>query len=436
VTPAAGAPPSAANVAAGKRNKPAAGRPPAGRSAPAYDLPPAAPGRSALRGPVAPLPAGFPRFNAYIVTYEANLHSATLTRDDFRRSDWGEDALLFVQPPDWPVGFDSASANYKRVLEHAAAVGCDFALLLEDDVRVGAHLRHNLAAITLVARDQCDYLSLYMPDLIREPWARHEPHLGYRLAKPMYSGPSTMWVKHRLWGSQGYLLSRRFILAALTQWDRLKMGLDTRVISVCSELTLPMWYTAPCLIEHAPIRSAHSTPLAHAPDFDRDFRLEVGPGFQPPEEVPGWLTHAEGHLLWQSAAGRDVLELETGSGRATVCLAQRAAGVLTCTAADPAEAREWLRRYGLTDRVTFARPGEVPADRKFGLAFVDGEHDADSVRRDIDAVLPRLAPGGLLAFHDYPDPGWPDVRRVVDEYARRHGWTRSGQADYLGVFRT
>ena len=56
--------------------------------------------------------------------------------------------------------------------------------------------------------------------------------------------------------------------------------------------------------------------------------------------------------------------------------------------------------------------------------------------RDIAAVLPRLEPGGRLAFHDYPDPGWPDVRRVVDAHARRLGWTRREQAGFLGVFET
>jgi hypothetical protein len=264
--------------------------------------------RHPLRGPARPLPPGFPRLRAYVVTYAANRASARLTLGDFRRSDWGAEPLLFVQPADWPVGFDAAARNYKRALEHAAADGCDFALLLEDDVRVCRHLRHNLTALPLVARDQCDFLSLYVPDLVADPWERAEPHLGYRLARPRYSGPNRMWQKHRLWGSQAYLLSRRFILAALERWDRLKMGLDSRVISVCSAWKLPMWYTAPCLVQHAPLRSAHATPLAHAPDFDPDFRLEVEPGFQPPEEVPGWLTAEEGHALWRAAAGRSVLE--------------------------------------------------------------------------------------------------------------------------------
>lgn len=40
-----------------------------------------------------------------------------------------------------------------------------------------------------------------------------------------------------------------------------------------------------------------------------------------------------------------------------------------------------------------------------------------------------------MAFHDYPDPTWPDVRRVVDERARNLGWKRVAQADFLGIFR-
>jgi len=70
------------------------------------------------------------------------------------------------------------------------------------------------------------------------------------------------------------------------------------------------------------------------------------------------------------------------------------------------------------------------------LVFVNTLHDAASVTREIAAALCLLEPGGLLAFHDYPDSGWPDVRKVVDEHARRHGWKRVGQVDYLGVFRT
>ena len=412
--------------------------PPAAAAAPPAPAP--LPGPGPLRVPAAPLPAGFPRPRLYVVTYPANADSLAPTLASLRASDWGEEAVVVSQPADWRPGGEAAAKNYKRALERAAADGCDYAVILEDDVRVGRHFRHNLLANPLVARDACDYLGLFMPDLIAAPWERTEPGLGYRLAKPLYSGPNRLWEKHRVWGAQGYALSRRFVLAALDRWDRLKEGQDTRVIGVCSELQLPLWYAAPCLVEHAPVRSAFGTPAARAADFDAAWRAAAPAGFEPPDGVPGWLTPAEGRALWAAAAGLAVLELGTAGGRATVCLAQSARRVVSVDARDQGPAAEWARRFGVAARVEFRR-GEVGgvaaalAGERFGLALVDTEHDAASVRRDLDAVARVLDPGGLVAVHDYPDPGWPDVRRVVDEYAARLGWVRVAQADYLGVFR-
>ncbi|MEZ6142896.1 MAG: hypothetical protein R3B84_20220 [Zavarzinella sp.] len=56
------------------------------------------------------------------------------------------------------------------------------------------------------------------------------------------------------------------------------------------------------------------------------------------------------------------------------------------------------------------------------------------MQRDIQLALPGLAPGGFLAFHDYPDPAHPAVRQVVDAHVRELGWHRHAQAGYLGVF--
>jgi predicted O-methyltransferase YrrM len=227
--------------------------------------------------------------------------------------------------------------------------------------------------------------------------------------------------------------------AAVERWDRLKDTQDTRVISVCSELRLPMFYSCPCLVQHAPMRSAFSTPTAYAPDFRDDFRLELGEGFQPPESVPGWLTQAEGKLLWELAADQVVLELGTACGRSTICSAQRARRVVSVDRRPQTEAAEWLRRYGLLERVTF-RHDDVASlrdefDERFTLAFIDTEHDAESVARDIEFALKVLEPVSVIAFHDYPDPGWPEVRKVVDDYASRLGWQRVAQADYMGAFR-
>jgi len=421
---------------------------PAGAAAPAAPTPPppAPPGtpipvpRNPLRGEARPLPAGFPRLAAYVVTYPGNRDSLARTLEGLRQSDWGEEPVVVMQPEGETPGREAGTRNYKRALERATADGCDFALVLEDDVTVCRHLRQNLLTLPLVARDQCDYLSLFLPDLIADPWDRAEPHLGYRVAKPRYTGPNALWEKHRLWGTQGCLFSGRFVRDAVARWDSLGEANDARVLGVCAANRFTPYYTAPCLVEHAPLRSSVGTPPTYAPDFDPEFRLAIGPGFQPPEAIPGGVTVAEGKCLWELAAGRDVLELGTGAGRATVCLAQQARRVVTVDVADQAEAGEWARRYGVADRVEFRR-GDVTAvcaelGDRFGLVFVDTESDAASVTRDVEAVLPRLEPGGLVAFHDYPDPARPEVRRVADGYAGRLGWKRVAQVGYLGVFRT
>ena len=159
-------------------------------------------------------------------------------------------------------------------------------LILEDDVRVNRHLRHNLTNLPLLRRDQCDYLSLFMPDLIVSPWQRHERHLGYRLAKPLYAGPNQLWERHRIWGSQAYVLSRRFLRAALDRWDRLREGQDARVLSICGELQLPLWYSCPCLVEHAPLTSAFGTPPARARTLIPIFGWSFSPAFSRPRRSP------------------------------------------------------------------------------------------------------------------------------------------------------
>ena len=401
-------------------------------------MPPDPPG--ALRGPARPLPPGFPRLAAFVTTYPANRPSLDRMLADFRRSDWGADPVIVEQPAAWPAGRGPAAANYKRALTQAAAAGCDFAAVLEDDVRVCRRLRHNLTAIPLVARDQCDYLGLYIPDLIQTPWERREPRLGYRLAKPLYSGPNDTWQKFRVWGSQGYLLSRRFILAALARWDGLTDCQDARVLTVCREHAIPLWYTDPCLVEHAPAVTAFGTPVAFAPDFDPACVIAPGPGFQPPEAVPGPLTGDEGELLYQAAAGRRVLELGTRSGRATVCLGQSAAAVVSVGSDSQAEAAEWARRFGLAGRVTFHRGDAAEVGRDlagpFDLALIGTGPDAAGLTRGIAAALPVLAPGGRLAFSDYPDPARPAVRKTVDAHPGRLRWRRVAQDGHVAVSQT
>jgi len=71
--------------------------------------------------------------------------------------------------------------------------------------------------------------------------------------------------------------------------------------------------------------------------------------------------------------------------------------------------------------------GSVPAsgfypDRFLDAVFIDGDHAYPSVIADIDAWLPKVRPGGILAGHDYT-PEIPDVVRAVhDRFDRFEVW--------------
>ncbi len=91
--------------------------------------------------------------------------------------------------------------------------------------------------------------------------------------------PNQLWTRTQVWGSQALVLSRRLVRAAIDVWDRMAEGQDSRRMGVCAEFRVPLWYSLPCLADHAPVVSAFNTPDAFAPDFDPDFRLALGGGF-------------------------------------------------------------------------------------------------------------------------------------------------------------
>lgn len=48
------------------------------------------------------------------------------------------------------------------------------------------------------------------------------------------------------------------------------------------------------------------------------------------------------------------------------------------------------------------------------MVFVDGDHSTDGVVGDARAWLPRIAPGGIIAFHDYGRESLPGVKEGID----------------------
>lgn len=154
-----------------------------------------------------------------------------------------------------------------------------------------------------------------------------------------------------------------------------------------------------------------------------------------PDDVEGWLTEGEGLLLANSARDKDVLEIGAFKGRSTICMAQTAREV---TVVDPFDARntpkpgstlrefsENICRYGVEKKInTLVRlSGSFRTVCRFDLVFVDGDHEYEAVKKDIEWSIAHLKPGGLLAFHDYRSnteyEGTHDgVDRAVDEFVR------------------
>jgi len=53
-------------------------------------------------------------------------------------------------------------------------------------------------------------------------------------------------------------------------------------------------------------------------------------------------------------------------------------------------------------------------DKPIDFLFIDGNHSYFHVKQDYRLWSPFVVKGGLIAFHDYGNPGWEGVRRFVD----------------------
>ncbi len=85
-------------------------------------------------------------------------------------------------------------------------------------------------------------------------------------------------------------------------------------------------------------------------------------------------------------------------------------------------------KVGVSDGMVPMRMSSSEAAKRFNdgsvrFAFLDADHQYGAVKADIEAWLPKVKPGGILAGHDYLDPlsdyhplvAWPGVTRAVNE---------------------
>ena len=179
-----------------------------------------------------------------------------------------------------------------------------------------------------------------------------------------------------------------------------------------------------------------------------------------PSNIPGFITDEEGAWLAEAATGETAVEIGSFMGRSTCHIGTQAVR-LYCVEPfcgqpvppPPGEGvdfavvrRNWhhnVQQMGLEDRVVLIELTSVNAFpalvrsgvRNIGLLFIDGSHYEIDLREDVRyAELLRV--GGKVAFHDYSNERFPDVKRVVDEW-----FTSAGSAyeilsapDSIGAF--
>ena len=151
--------------------------------------------------------------------------------------------------------------------------------------------------------------------------------------------------------------------------------------------------------------------------------------------VEGWLDPTEAWALHETArmacsCGSKPTMVEIGSyhGRSTISLAfgARAGGGGRVFAVDP---QAWwpdqnerflanVKRAGIEDLVEQRRTYSSEAAKTFpaesvDVLFIDGDHDYPAVHDDIESWIPKVAPGGVVAFNDAV--WWDGVRQALRE---------------------
>lgn len=87
-------------------------------------------------------------------------------------------------------------------------------------------------------------------------------------------------------------------------------------------------------------------------------------------------------------------------------------------------AKHRLGRFGcvLMRMRSLEAAAQIP-DRSLDFVYIDGNHRLDHVLADLDAWVPKVRQGGIVAGHDYTErkkTPFIQVKKAVDTYTREH----------------
>jgi predicted O-methyltransferase YrrM len=163
------------------------------------------------------------------------------------------------------------------------------------------------------------------------------------------------------------------------------------------------------------------------------------------KRLPGWMgRHSLRWLAERAAASECLVEVGCWLGRSTKVMAHATKGVVYAVdtwQGTPADTEQHERLYAsdvasmdVYQRFTANLRREIQARKvvpvrmdsvsaakmfadkgvRFDFVFVDADHSYAGCAGDIDAYLPLVRAGGVIAGHDY-HPNWPGVLQAVDE---------------------
>lgn len=147
--------------------------------------------------------------------------------------------------------------------------------------------------------------------------------------------------------------------------------------------------------------------------------------------APVWMTRAERLMLFSLAfclRPRSYLEIGTFQGGSALIVANALAALeskarIFCVDPQPKIAPEdWAQLESRAQLFQGYSPqilGEVAqaAGMPFDLVLIDGDHSYTGALRDAQGVLPYVASGGYIVFHD---AFHPEVGRAIDHFLDRH----------------
>ena len=75
--------------------------------------------------------------------------------------------------------------------------------------------------------------------------------------------------------------------------------------------------------------------------------------------------------------------------------------------------------------------GEDDVKSRLNLAFIDGDHSYQAVKRDFELVQQWIAEDGIIAFHDFSNINYEGVSQVVGEALASGKWMLMGKVETL-----